>query len=581
MKINRSILLGFISFLIFLLSAIYITYPLIFHIGDKVTGYGDELVIAWIQNWVIHALFTNPLSLFQANLYYPYHNTLSFSESFITSSIMAIPARILVGQPITTENFTLIKAITILGVSIYILSYYITKNFLASLLAGLLVVFSPAVLSNYMHLQILDIGWVVLSMLFFCNFLQNKKTLSLGLSFFFFLFQIYNAILPGYFLLFFYLISIILYKTYTKTALKKFITQVNVSLCLLVVLFLIPLGVSYFSVSQEFHYVRDIRDSIHFALQPEDLLYPGSTTRLQTFLATNIPTNQYSQNSEFKPGYLGVIFSLLTVISIIYFVKNFKKRNIFLIIFIAVALTGLILSLGPFLHINRHTVHKPFPIPLPYAVFYYVIPGFNGIRNSQMWEMLFCVSMAVVIAIVLNQNLLKIPKVTRVFIYTILFIATVGEFNGPIPLIDVPQIKSFPQVYSWLATTPEKSSYIILPIYNWNMPPFTQQELWREYYGTIEFRKSVNGYTGFSPPPWQDFIYSMHKTFPNRESVKEIHSLEVNYILIDKIAYDKEHLINTKTPPSSTVILTLKSYKNLKFIKNVGNYSIFNFDEVK
>ena len=113
---------------IFLISAIYITFPLIFHLGDYISGFGDELVITWIQNWVIHSLFSNPFSLFNANIYYPFQNSLAFSDLFMTSNILSfIPVK-LIREPIVAFNFTLISSIIFLGYSIYIFTFYITKN---------------------------------------------------------------------------------------------------------------------------------------------------------------------------------------------------------------------------------------------------------------------------------------------------------------------------------------------------------------------------------------------------------------------------------------------------------------------
>src|SRR4051812_8449007 len=105
-----------IVFILFILSSIYITYPIIFHLGSLATGLGDELVIAWIQNWVIHSVTSgNISSIFEANLYYPYHNSLAFSDTFFTSSLIALVPRLVKGEPISTVNVTLILSLIFLG----------------------------------------------------------------------------------------------------------------------------------------------------------------------------------------------------------------------------------------------------------------------------------------------------------------------------------------------------------------------------------------------------------------------------------------------------------------------------------
>src|SRR5258706_1445870 len=123
---NNSYLRTTISFFIFFFLAIYITYPLIFHLGEYSNS---EVVITWIQNWVIHSLFTNPLRLFEANIYYPFHNTLAYSDLFLPTSLLALPVYFFIREPLVLSNVTFISSLFILGFSIYLLSYYITRNY--------------------------------------------------------------------------------------------------------------------------------------------------------------------------------------------------------------------------------------------------------------------------------------------------------------------------------------------------------------------------------------------------------------------------------------------------------------------
>jgi hypothetical protein len=538
MKLKRSIVLGFIGFLIFSIAATYITWPLIFHLGDKVTGFGDEFVIAWIQNWVIHALTTNPASLFEANLYYPYHNTLAFSETFIVTSILALPLRALVGEPVATVNFTFLSSLVLLGFSVYLLCFYLTKKFFISLFSGLLIIFSPAILDYKVHLQVLSLECVPLSILFFLYFIKTQQSRYLGVSLFFLVLQTYNSIMPGYFILSSYVVILLFNLISNKKRTLNLISVKNIFLLMISIIPMTFIALPYYSVSNQFHYVRDIRDAIHLAMQPEDFLYPGTATRLQNVLMSTIPTNHYSQNSEFKPGYLGFVFSILVIFTVWHVIRNFKKNSLYLNAFFVISLVGLILSFGPTLHLGRHTIHKPFPIPLPYALFYYVLPGFQGFRNSGRWNMLFILCITVTIALVLNKMLENISRKKRLVIYTLLFVGVVAEFNFPMKFYPVPQKKDFPAVYSWLATTKPDTKIIELPIYNWNMDPFTEHEIYREYYGTIHFRKTVNGYTGFSPPPWQQLVTDMTVHFPFGKTIKELKQMDISYVIVHTDEYD-------------------------------------------
>lgn len=198
----------FVAFLIFLSLAIFITYPLVFKIGELVTGFGDELVISWIINWAIYGLLDNPLSIFDANIYFPFSNTYAYSDLHLTSAFLAIPVSFFIKEPAAVFNFTLLFSLVLVPFGVFSLSSYLTKNFFASLLSGLLVMFSPVFLDKKVHIQIISIEWIPFSILFFLLFVKKKKVFYLVLTSLFFLMQSYNNFMAGYFLIFFYCIYV-------------------------------------------------------------------------------------------------------------------------------------------------------------------------------------------------------------------------------------------------------------------------------------------------------------------------------------------------------------------------------------
>src|SRR5437899_4848998 len=58
--------------------------PLVLHLGrDVPKDLGDPLAQAWEVAWDGHALATQPLRLFQANQFWPLHDTLAFSDALV------------------------------------------------------------------------------------------------------------------------------------------------------------------------------------------------------------------------------------------------------------------------------------------------------------------------------------------------------------------------------------------------------------------------------------------------------------------------------------------------------------------
>ena len=526
---------------VFFLLAIFLTYPLIFNLGSVATGYGDELIIAWNHSWDIYNFSSNLgnlFNIFEANIFFPYHNSLAFSDAYFTNSIFALIPVTILNSPIVTNNFTIIFSLTLIGFLTYSVSKLITKNNLASFLAGILVMFSPAYLSELVHIQIIAIYFVTASIIFLIKFLKTKKTLYFILFLIFFILQIYNSFMPGFFIVFSSVFLCLFYVLEDKKRLRVLFTRKNIFLLLISLIVILPVIIPYLKVSKEFNYVRDIRETIHFALQPEDFLVTSSLSRLEPLLSQVSFTKDLQDRGEAKPGFMGLTFSILVIAAFFYIIKNWKKQNFVVKGIFAASLLGLLLSLGPFMHLQRQTIHSPFPIPLPYVIFYYIIPGFNGLRNSARYEMLFILFAAPVIAVFLKETLNNVSLKRRYIIVLLLAFVAVLEFNFPIKYYPLPQKKDFPKVYSWLSTTPKSTVIVEMPIYNWNMAPYSSDEYRREYYSTLNFRRTVNGASGFSPYPWQEFVTGLLANFPSEESIKSLKKIGVNLIIVHKAEYD-------------------------------------------
>lgn len=573
------------SLLIFFLLAVFITFPLIFNLTSFVTGYGDELVSAWLYNWNIYNFSSNIfniVNIFDANNYFPYHTSLAFSDNGFTNSFLVLIPVLLLKSPIAANNSTIIISLTFLGFFTYLLSFLVTKNNLVSILSGVLVIFCPAFLSHLSNIQITSVYFVPLSIIFLLKFLKTNKELHFFLFLAFFVFQSYNSFLPGYFILFTAFSILLFYVSEDKKRIKIIFTKKNIFAMILSLCLILLIAIPYFKVSKQFNYVRDIRDSIHLALQPEDFLSTNDFgyTRLNNFLSSLPFSEDVYQKGEVKPGFLGLTFSILFLFSFFYICKNWKKQNFIVKGIFFASLLGLLLSLGPFLHIQRLTIHNPFPIPLPYFIFYYLVPGFMGMRNSARFEILFIIFAAPTIAFVLKESLRKtsINKKNLLIIFLILLV--ILEFNFPMKYYPVPQKKDFPKVYSWLSTTPKSTVMVEMPVYNWNVSPYASQEFWRQYYSTAHFRKTINGISGFSPPPWQELVNFLLSEFPSDKSINKLKNIGVNLIVVHKNEYDTLYkndymILNRKILSGDEVIKYLLGHKDVYLEKQFDNDYVF------
>jgi hypothetical protein len=566
-----------VVFFLYSLWVILTTYPLIFKLGELTISYGDELLISWINAWQHHAISTNLFQLFQANIFYPYSNTLAYSHPFITMSLLTYIPLLFFKQPIAAQNLIIIFALITNGCAIYLLTYKITKNLFVSSISGFLIISSPVVLDKIVHVQVLLLFFVPLAMLSFYSFIMTKKIKYGIASAVVFVLQTYNSFLPGYFILLSWFSMVVFHYTLIdKSMLKKMIVLGTLS-----VLAVVPLILPYYYVSNEFHYVRDLRETIHLSLHPLDVLYPNGFTKLQPFLHNIQNTFGEYAYYYYKVGYPGAVFLLGIIGSIFVFLKKWKQFDALGKSIFTTGIVALVLSFGPFLHLYRDTVTNPFPIPLLYLPLYYLVPGFKGIRNVSQWEMLFVFCFSVIVGIVLHNVLRSVTTKRKYVTYSIIVVLIALECVVPLQFEKMIQIQQFPQVYSWIATLPTDAVIIEMPIYNWNMFPYGGRELMRNYYSTRHFRRSVNGASGFSPPPWQRMIEELMVNFPNQQALRKLQAIGVHYIIIHNDEYDelnkKRFSVQNKIMPSgaqvvrqlnqSTIVSPVTSFPNTHVYK--------------
>ncbi len=471
--------LAVLTILVFLsLAAIIYSWPLVFHLSSEIVDLQDGLLITWFLNWSIF----HPLN-YNANIFYPYSRTLAYSETMIPEAWIAAPLVFLFKEPLLAYNLNFLCGFIFTGFSVYLLARYLTKKETAGYLAAFLFTFSTYHLNYLSHIQLFNFWPVVFTIYFWYR--KNFKTFVL-----FFLIATLTTALFSYFLMFFLFLCFVFYPVQRRRVLVWTLISAIVSA---------PFSVPYFLVSREFHYVRPITDVIHFSLAPTDLL------------------------TQFNPGILLVII----ILGLGIFLYGRKTRDSEILFWFYGTVGSLVLALGPFLHLVKNTVHVgPVPgIPLPYLVFYYLLPGFSGFRTPSRWMLLFGFFLTMTLVYVLKEHLSK-----RVTVFLLLLLSL--GLLVPLKFYPVPKVADFPPEQKWLATHYFGAPLIQFPIYSWNNEPEVELETLREYYSTIHWHPMVNGYSGFSPKEWENRVSWLQKNFPSVETISYLRNLGVKLVLV-------------------------------------------------
>src|SRR6187549_47271 len=149
-----------------LLLATMHTFPLVLDPGRySRNDNADTQLNEWILAWIQHQLPRDPLHLFEANIFYPAHDALAFSEPLIVPALIGAPLAWAGASPVLVYNLVVIAGLALTAFAMFVLVETWTGSFLAGLAAGSLFAFNTHTLTRFAHVQGLHIYGLPLALL--------------------------------------------------------------------------------------------------------------------------------------------------------------------------------------------------------------------------------------------------------------------------------------------------------------------------------------------------------------------------------------------------------------------------------
>jgi hypothetical protein len=116
---------------------------------------GDGRFSVWNVAWVARALTTDPLRVFDANIFYPETGTLAYSEANLVAGALAVPAWLITRNIYATSNFAILASFFLAAFTAYALGRRLTGSRSAATIVGLSYAFCPFVFAHIPHIQLL------------------------------------------------------------------------------------------------------------------------------------------------------------------------------------------------------------------------------------------------------------------------------------------------------------------------------------------------------------------------------------------------------------------------------------------
>jgi hypothetical protein len=291
-----------------------LAYPLTKNPGSHVlSAAADTNLFMWALGWDTHAFTHQPLSIFEANIYYPERHTLAYSENFIGSAFIAAPILWLTGNPVLAMNVVMLLSCVLCGVGAFLLARRVGVGPFGATLAGLIFAFSPPRFLRLDQLHLATVQWVPFSLAFLHAYLDEGRARDLRLAVAFFTLQ---ALTSGHgaALLVLAVLILIVYRFALgePLAAAKRLRDFGLigALCLLpTILIFIP----YRQVQVEMDLRRALGD---FTTVPSSFL--ASPTHVHAFVLSALSEGRINEtaNAYLFPGYLPLLLAVAAFLSV-------------------------------------------------------------------------------------------------------------------------------------------------------------------------------------------------------------------------------------------------------------------------
>ena len=270
----------------------------------------DQHLVMWLLAWDTHAFLHHPLSIFDANTFYPEHRTLAYQENLIGSALFAAPVLWLTSNPVLAANVVSLLACVLCGLGAYVLARRVGLGEAGALLCGVIFAFSPPRFLRFPQTHLAVVQWIPFALASLHVYIEGGRRGDLLLAIAFFTLQVISSGHAGVFLV----VAILLMLAYRfafgePLLLAKRARDIGVAgalLLVLPVLFVIPYRINQTQVG--------LRRSLGSWDNPIESFF-ASPTRVDVFLRSLFTSRDINgvATAWLFPGFLPVLLALAAI----------------------------------------------------------------------------------------------------------------------------------------------------------------------------------------------------------------------------------------------------------------------------
>lgn len=524
-------------------------FPLSIHLPDHVPDLGDPLEYAWVLAWNARQLLTDPSQIYNANIFYPFLNSLAYSESQFASSVLAIPVYLATDNAILAYNVVFYVAFVFSAFNTYLLAFDLTRHRPAAILAGFAFAFWSYPLNHLSHLNLVTLQYVSLA------FFAFRRAFLLGQWKFAIVFCIALSaqVLSSWYSALMLVLALGIYAAYLLAAHYKQIRFKNIIRLLFALipslLLIAAAALPYFQVNQTFGLGRSLEQAQIFAALPGTFL---------TVASRNLIASNWLSNAGADALFPGVVIIILACIGVI--TRQTMPEKLFWMILVGIF---LLIAFGPTVELAND-----FRVPsLLYRALHQWVPGFQGTRAPSRFFVIGMLGLSLLAALGFKRLVLNRPTTTATLL-SIGALSLVGLefFAPPLDIVPVQVGRDIPAVYRWLAQQP-KGNYIEMPLRGDGVEWLTRPM----YFSTVHWHSTPLGYASFTPATMLDFLSVMNDDIlvSATRIINMLREFDVRYWIFHADEYSEDEWNKTRAALSKLEGLMLEWHDANIFVYRV------------
>jgi hypothetical protein len=487
-----------------------LTYPLPLHMASAVLNDNpDTHLFLWTLGWDVHALTTQPFSIFDANIYYPQRLTLAYSENLIGSAFFAAPVLWLTGNTVLALNVVTMLSCILCGLGAYALARRIGLSTASAILCGLVFAFSPARFFRITQIHLATVQWIPFTLAYLHAYMDHGRARDLRIAIAFFSLQ---ALTSGHGAVFATVVvaALLVYRWATGDSIRivdraRHVGGVGLLLLLPTVLVFLP----YLAVENELGLQRSLEN-----FDPVPVSFIASPTSLHSFMLSLLPGKPVNEvaNGFLFPGYVPLFFAAVAILP----GRGDRRDRRTLVFYALMTLLCLWLSAGT---------------PLKLWSWVNGLPGLSLVRVPSRFMILAVLGLAVLSGFGFERIIGRL-SVQRQRLWIVAASALLIIECAGIPLQLAPFRVELPPTDRWLAQQPK-------PLVIAEIPVGVRARFQTSYmlHSMAHWQKTIQGYSGFQAPV-HDRLFEELKYFPDERSLTSLAEVGVTHVVVHADMFD-------------------------------------------